>query len=78
MTEPLNPVAIESKLRQLVNELGRAQADLRETRDAEVDARHAYERARRRALLSEKSPKVTRGGTPSPSKPHGLSSNAKT
>jgi hypothetical protein len=35
---------------------------LREARDVEVDARHAYERARRRALLSDKSPKVTRGG----------------
>ena len=35
---------------------------LREARDGEVDARHEYDRARRRALLSDKSPKVTRGG----------------
>jgi hypothetical protein len=62
MTEPLTPVAIEAKLRQLVNDLGRAQADLRQARDAKVDARHGYDRARRRALLLEKSPKVTRGG----------------
>jgi predicted nucleotidyltransferase len=45
-----------------VNQLGRAQATLREARDAEVEARHAWDRARRRALLSEKSPMVTRGG----------------
>ncbi len=63
MTEPpLTPVAIESKLRQLVNDLARAQATLARARDEEVDARHAHDRARRRALLSDKSPKVTRGG----------------
>ena len=60
--ELLTPLAVEAKLRQLVNQLARAQADLREARDLEVDARHEYDRARRRALLSEKSPKVTRGG----------------
>lgn len=62
MTETLTPVAIEAKLRQLVNDLARAQASLRQARDLEVDARHEHDRARRRALLSEKSPKVTRGG----------------
>ena len=60
--EPLTPLAIESKLRQLVTELTRAQSSLALARDLEVDAKHAWERARRRALLSEKSPKVTRGG----------------
>jgi hypothetical protein len=60
--EPLTPLAVEAKLRQLVNDLARAQVVLREARDAEVDARHEYDRARRRALLSDKSPKVTRGG----------------
>jgi len=60
--EPLSPVDIETKLRQLVTQLAQAQAALRQARDLEVDARHAYDRARRRALLSEKSPKVTRGG----------------
>jgi hypothetical protein len=60
--EPLTPLAVEAKLRQLVGDLTRAQAELREARDAEVDARHEYDRARRRALLSDKSPKVTRGG----------------
>ena len=59
---PLTPVAVEAKLRQLVNDLARAQAALAQARDLEVDARHEYDRARRRALLSDKSPKVTRGG----------------
>jgi hypothetical protein len=62
VTESLTPVDVERRLRQLVNDLGRAQAALRQARDLEVDARHEYDRARRRALLSEKSPKVTRGG----------------
>jgi hypothetical protein len=60
--EPLTPLAVEQKLRHLVTELSRAQASLRQARDLEVDKRHDYDRAKRRALLSEKSPKVTRGG----------------
>ena len=60
--EPLTALAVEAKLRQLVTELSRAQSALRQARDLEVDARHEYDRAKRRALLSEKSPKVTRGG----------------
>ena len=52
--EPLTPLAVEAKLRQLVTELSRAQSALRQA--------HEYDRAKRRALLSEKSPKVTRGG----------------
>jgi hypothetical protein len=62
VNETLTPVAIEAKLRLLVTDLARAQASLRQARDLEVDARHEHDRARRRALLSEKSPKVTRGG----------------
>ena len=60
--DPLTPVAVEQKLRSLVTELARAQQALAQARDLEVDARHEYERAKRRALLSDKSPKVTRGG----------------
>ena len=60
--EPLTPLAVEAKLRWLVSELTRAQEALRKARDDEVDARHEYDRARRRALLSDKSPRVTRGG----------------
>jgi hypothetical protein len=62
MPEPLTPLEVEAKLRSLVTDLSRAQAALRQARDEEVDRRHEYDRARRRALLSEKSPKVTRGG----------------
>ena len=62
MPEPLTPLDVEAKLRSLVTDLTRAQAALAQARDLEVDARHEYERAKRRALLSEKSPKVTRGG----------------
>lgn len=64
MTTPdvLTPLDIERKLRNLVTDLSRAQGALRQARDLEVDARHEYERARRKALLSDKSPKVTRGG----------------
>jgi len=60
--EPLTPIAVEAKLRHLVTELSQAQIALRQARDLEVDARHEHDRARRRALLSDKSPKVTRGG----------------
>jgi hypothetical protein len=39
--EPLTPVGVEAKLRQLVNDLGRAQVTLATLRDREVDAKHA-------------------------------------
>jgi hypothetical protein len=58
----LTPLDVEAKLRSLVNDLTDAQIVLRKARDGEVDARHEYDRAKRRALLSEKSPRVTRGG----------------
>lgn len=60
--QPLSPVAVEQKLRTLVTELTRAEAALRHARDAEVAAKHAFEAAHRRALLSDDCPKVTRGG----------------
>jgi hypothetical protein len=60
--DQLTPLTVEAKLRSLVNDLSVAQFALRQARDLEVDARHEHDRARRRALLSEKSPKVTRGG----------------
>jgi hypothetical protein len=60
--EPLTPLAVETRLRHLVNDLTKAQADLRKARDDEVDARHKCEAVRRAALLSDESPKVTRGG----------------
>jgi len=60
--EPLTPLDIERRLRGLLNDLTRAQAALAQARDLEVDAKHELGRARRRALLSGKAPKVARGG----------------
>lgn len=60
--EQWTPVEIEARLRGLVTELTQAQAALAEQRDAEVRAKHAYEAARRKVLLSDDCPKVTRGG----------------
>jgi hypothetical protein len=60
--EPLSPVDIERKLRELVNNLSAAYKDLAEARDAEVHAKHAYEAEHRAALLDPNRPKVERGG----------------
>ncbi|MCG5464171.1 hypothetical protein MED01_002336 [Micromonospora sp. MED01] len=59
---PLTPVSVERKLRTLVNSLTNAQSALAEVRDAEVSAKHTFERAHRGALLSGECPKVSRGG----------------
>ncbi len=61
--EPLTPLAVEAKLRHLITELTRAQGALAQARDIEVDAKHALGRARRRAMLGGKAPRVARGGT---------------
>jgi hypothetical protein len=66
MTEPqdaLTPVQIESKLRQLVNDLGRARTSLRQARDIELQKKTDWERARRRLLLSENCPPMTGPGS---------------
>ena len=60
--EPLTPLESERQLRWVLNQLTRAQADLRDARDEEVAAKHVFERTKRRALLSGGCPKVTRGG----------------
>lgn len=60
--EPLTPVAVERKLRQIFNDMGRAQGDLSKARETEVEAKHGYERAHRAAMLSDQCPKVARGG----------------
>ena len=62
MSETLSPVQVEAKLRALVNDLAAAQKALARARDAEVDAKHEYEKAKRRHLLSGEAPKVARGG----------------
>lgn len=59
--EPLSPVAVESKLRQLVNQLTQAQGCLSETRNAETVAEIALKRARLAASESESCPKPQRG-----------------
>lgn len=56
------PVGVESRMRGLVTDLTRAQQWLAKMRDAEVDAKHAYEAAKRRAMFSPHCPKVARGG----------------
>lgn len=60
--EPLSPVDIERKLRELVNNLASAYKELAEARDAEVHAKHAYEAEHRAALLDPARPRVERGG----------------
>lgn len=60
--EPLTPVDVERQIRWIYNQLTRAQASLRDARDAEVKAKHVYERTRRRAILSSDCPKVARNG----------------
>lgn len=60
--EPLTPVAVEQRLRQIYSDLARAQIALAQARDDEVDRKHEFERARRKALLSAQCPKVTRNG----------------
>lgn len=63
MTDDLTtPVGVESRLRHLVTDLTKAQLALAEARDAEVDAKHAHQAARRRAIFSPSCPKVARGG----------------
>src|SRR6266508_481436 len=62
MNEPLTPADCEQRLRALVNAMTRAQSELRDARDTEVDKKHEYEAAKRRAFLSADCPKPTRGG----------------
>lgn len=61
MPEDLTLYDVERKMRQLVHDLGLAQQMLREARDAEVEAKHAYERRHRRLVLSPRAPLIGRG-----------------
>lgn len=61
-THPLTPVAAERRLVQLDSEMTKAELALRKARDEEVDAKHAYEAARRRAGFDKECPRVARGG----------------
>lgn len=59
---PLTPAAAERRLVALDNAMTAAELQLRRARDAEVDKKHEYEAAKRRAFLSAECPKPTRGG----------------
>jgi hypothetical protein len=58
----LTPVAAEKRLVALDTEMTKAELDLRRARDAEVDAKHTWEAARRRAGFDRDCPRVERGG----------------
>lgn len=58
----LTPVAAERRLLQLDNDMTLAELALRRARDAEVEKKHTFEAAKRRAFLDPGCPKPTRGG----------------
>lgn len=58
----LTPIASEQAITGAKNHMGKAWADLRDARLAELDAKKAERRARTTALLSGECPKVSRGG----------------
>lgn len=60
--EPLTPVEVENRLRNLITQLTEAQNDLRQKRDAETKAEIAYRKAKLVAAHSPDCPRVTRGG----------------
>lgn len=57
------PVTARNRIRSVGSALVKAEMDLKTARDAEVNAKHAYESARRAAALSAEAPRVLRGGT---------------
>ena len=59
---PLTPEDAERRLLALDNEMTLAELALRRARDAEVEKKHTYEAAKRRAFLSAECPKPSRGG----------------
>jgi hypothetical protein len=56
------PVTARNRVRSVGSDLVRAEQDLKRARDAEVNAKHEYESAKRKAALSAEAPKVERGG----------------
>jgi predicted component of type VI protein secretion system len=59
--EAMSPAEVEAKLRFITQEMGRAQLDLRAARQAELEAKVAYQAAHRAAMLSPDRPRVARG-----------------
>jgi hypothetical protein len=63
MTEELEtPVTARNRIRAVGSQLVQAELSLKRARDAEVEARQAYESAKRAAALSPEAPRVARGG----------------
>jgi hypothetical protein len=58
----LTPVMAEKRLVALDTAMTQAELALRRARDAEVEKKHTYEAAKRRAFLSTECPRPTRGG----------------
>lgn len=56
------PVTARNRIRAVGSELVKAEIDLKNSRDREVNAKHAYEKALRAAVLSPEAPQVARGG----------------
>ena len=57
------PVTARNRIRAVGTQLVQAEQSLKRARDAEVQAKHDYESAERRAALSPEAPRVVRGGT---------------
>ncbi len=62
MTEPLTPVLIESKLRQLITQITVAQRELAAKRDHETETEIELKRQRLALSLDNACPVPTRGG----------------
>lgn len=60
--EPLTPIETERQIRFVYNKMTLAQAELRDARKAEIEAKHTYERAKRIAVMDGDCPKVARSG----------------
>lgn len=60
--EPWTPVDAEKAMRWVLRAMLDAQHALKDMRDAEVKAKHAFESAKRKAFYDEACPVPTRGG----------------
>lgn len=58
----MTPIGSEQALTEIKNEIAKAFAEVRDSRLAELEAKHVHRRARTRALLGPDCPKVARGG----------------
>lgn len=63
MTEPLTPVSVEAKLRQLVTEITRCQQNLAQARDGETECELVYKKAKLVAAHTDGVPVPRRGSS---------------